>query len=489
VAGMKGEIVPMRPIARKRDEQPLKGWRQIATFLGRDVSTARRWAETRELPVFRARGDGGHGVPVHAYASELEAWVRDEASRGGMDVDEPTAPAAESDAPSDAEPASLTQDRTNPQRIPIALALCLAIGFFLGAVATLAGVYFSSQTQREPPEAATVESIPEAARDLHMRGSFLWTRRTPEGVAEAIPLLQQAIELYPDYADAHAALAVSYILAQRYAVMSGWDAFPKAERAALRAVALDRELPLAQSALAYIELQWHWDAKASLARFERTLERNPGSAQTHFWFANALMILGRAEEALPLIIRAEELDPDSSAIRNLHAHILFFAGRTGESLELLEEISARYPAYPMPRYTMYFIRLSQGDYVGFLDNYAVLGERLGIAHYRQAAEVGRAALEQGGVEAMANAMVEVALAAEQRGEALALDVAYHYAIAGRTDDAMMWLRISRNRHEAPLIGIGIDPAFRALRSNQDFRSLLQEIGLPLDRQGVTGSLQ
>lgn len=90
--------------------------------------------------------------------------------------------------------------------------------------------------------------------------------------------------------------------------------------------------------------------------------------------------------------------------------------------------------------------------------------------------------------AMANAMVEVALAAEQRGEALALDVAYLYAIAGRTDDAMTWLRISRNRHEAPLIGIGIDPAFDALRSDPDFRKLLQEIGLPLHRKAVTGSL-
>lgn len=29
-----------------------------------------------------------------------------------------------------------------------------------------------------------------------------------------------------------------------------------------------------------------------------------------------------------LIVRAEEIDPDSSAIRNLHAHILFFIGRT-----------------------------------------------------------------------------------------------------------------------------------------------------------------
>lgn len=468
----------MKPIAAKAGETPLKGWREIAGFLGRDESTARRWSETRRLPVFRTSG-GGRGVPVHAFASELEAWVRAEATRGGMDIDEPATASEDSDAPA-AEPAAVVapEAKANARRLALAVAASMIFGFCLGSLATLAGVFFASHGPSDPPAVTQAETISETARDLYTRGSFLWTRRTPEGVAEAIPLLQQAVEIQPDYAEAHAALAISYILAQRYAVMSGWDAFPKAERAALRAVALNRGLPLAQSALAYIELQWHWDARASLARFERTLQEHPASADAHFWFANALLLVGRAEDALPLIIRAEEIDPDSSAIRNLHAHILFFAGRTDESLELLEEIAARYPAYPMPQYTMYFIRLSQGDYSGFLDNYAALGERLGLGHYHRAAEARRAALEQGGVEAMAIAMAEVALAAEQRGEALAWDVAHHYAIAGRPEEALSWLRISRNRHEAPLIGLGIDPAFNALRSNPDFRDLLEQIDLP-----------
>lgn len=468
----------MKSIAAKGGETPLKGWREIAAFLGRDESTARRWAETRQLPVFRTSG-GGRGVPVHAFASELEAWVRAEASRGGMEVDEPATAAEEADIPvAEQVSAIASKDAISPRRLAFAVAFSLGAGFCLGSLATLSGVWFASHGPSEPHAIAVPETVLEAARDLYTRGSFLWTRRTPEGIAEAIPLLQQAVEVEPDYAEAHAALAVSYILAERYAVMSGWDAFPKAQRAALRAVALNKQLPLAQSALAFVELQWHWDARASLARFERTLQDHPGSADAHFWFANALLLVGRAEEALPLIIRAEEIDPDSSAIRNLHAHILFFVGRTDDSLELLQEIAARYPAYPMPQYTMYFIRLSQGDYAGFLDNYAALGERLGLAHYRQAAEAGRVALAQGGVEGMGSAMADIALAAEQRGEALAWDVAHHYAIAGRTEDALSWLRISRNRHEAPLIGLGIDPAFNTLRSNPDFRNLLEQIGLP-----------
>ena len=478
MAAVKEGAGAMKSIAAKGGETPLKGWREIAGFLGRDESTARRWAETRRLPVFRTSG-GGRGVPVHAFASELEAWVRAEATRGGMDVDEPATSADDADAPVAEQPPPVAHEHAiTSRRLALAVASSLAVGFCLGSAATLAGVFFASHGPSEPPAITDAETVSETARDLYTRGSFLWTRRTPEGIAEAIPLLQQAVEAQPDYAEAHAALAISYILAQRYAVMSGWDAFPKAQRAALRAVALNRGLPLAQSALAYIELQWHWDAKASLARFERTLQDHPASADAHFWFANALLLVDRAEEALPLIIRAEEIDPDSSAIRNLHAHILFFVGRTDQSLELLEEIATRYPAYPMPQYTMYFIRLSQDDYAGFLDNYAALGERLGLAHYRQAAEAGRAALAQGGVEGMGSAMADVALAAEQRGEALAWDVAHHYAIAGRTEDALSWLRISRNRHEAPLIGIGIDPAFNAMHGNPDFHALLEEIGLP-----------
>ena len=54
------------------NEDPIESWKEIATYLKRDVRTAKRWEKSEGLPVHRqmhqARGS------VFAYASELEAW-------------------------------------------------------------------------------------------------------------------------------------------------------------------------------------------------------------------------------------------------------------------------------------------------------------------------------------------------------------------------------------------------------------------------------
>jgi tetratricopeptide (TPR) repeat protein len=60
----------------------LESWKAIATYLGRDVSTVRRWERTEGLPVHRhhhaARGS------AYAYKSELDRWF--ESRRATLDV-------------------------------------------------------------------------------------------------------------------------------------------------------------------------------------------------------------------------------------------------------------------------------------------------------------------------------------------------------------------------------------------------------------------
>ncbi len=53
-------------------EQVLDSWKEIAAYLRRDVRTARRWEQTRGLPVHRLPGDGR--APVFAVRGELDRW-------------------------------------------------------------------------------------------------------------------------------------------------------------------------------------------------------------------------------------------------------------------------------------------------------------------------------------------------------------------------------------------------------------------------------
>src|SRR5271157_4703425 len=94
----------------------LDSWKEIARYLGRDVTTAIRWERQKGLPVHRV--SGGKRSAVCAFTQEIDAWLKngkptfgvgkeDEASRdrGGKPIgvlatdSGPPAPSAGQDSP------------------------------------------------------------------------------------------------------------------------------------------------------------------------------------------------------------------------------------------------------------------------------------------------------------------------------------------------------------------------------------------------------
>src|SRR5260370_41725078 len=50
----------------------LESWKEIAAYLGRDVTTVRRWEKHEGMPVYRLLH---HKLgSIYAYAAELDAW-------------------------------------------------------------------------------------------------------------------------------------------------------------------------------------------------------------------------------------------------------------------------------------------------------------------------------------------------------------------------------------------------------------------------------
>lgn len=64
----------MGTATRPGQREKLLSWKEIASFLDKDVRTVRRWEQERGLPVHRI--PGGKGASVFAYNDELEDWLR-----------------------------------------------------------------------------------------------------------------------------------------------------------------------------------------------------------------------------------------------------------------------------------------------------------------------------------------------------------------------------------------------------------------------------
>ena len=122
-------------------------------------------------------------------------------------------------------------------------------------------------------------------------------------------LVQTAVALDPELADAHLGLARALIVQWDYG--SAEDFAPlvrEARQSALRAAELDSENPYAQYVLAQTS-HWAGDARAAIAYASRAVELNGNFALGHFYLGIALNLDGRHEEALEAIEIGLRLSP------------------------------------------------------------------------------------------------------------------------------------------------------------------------------------
>src|SRR5258706_6400906 len=95
----------------------LESWKEIAAYLGRDVTTVRRWEKREGLPVHRLHHN--RLGSVYAYTSELDAWG-DERS-----------PTAAADAPDAGQVSEVVRSRAHARKAGALAALALALAAVL----------------------------------------------------------------------------------------------------------------------------------------------------------------------------------------------------------------------------------------------------------------------------------------------------------------------------------------------------------------------
>src|SRR5947199_1659484 len=87
-----GTPPPMRP-----PEERLDSWKEIAAYVGRDVTTVQRWEKREGMPVHRHLHD--RIGSVYASRAELHTWAEGRKLRADMEPGEGAAGAAEVPAP------------------------------------------------------------------------------------------------------------------------------------------------------------------------------------------------------------------------------------------------------------------------------------------------------------------------------------------------------------------------------------------------------
>jgi TolB-like protein/Tfp pilus assembly protein PilF len=316
------------------------------------------------------------------------------------------------------------------------------------------------------------------AYHLFLKGRHFWNQRTPAALQESLDHFEAAIARDPTYALACAGLADSLNLLGYYSVLAPVKVFPRAKKAALRALELDDTLAEAHCSLAFSCLLYDWDWERAGEEFARTFELNPGYATAHHWFAEYLAFLGRHDEAIEQARTALALDPLSLIINVLLGWAFYYARRYDEAIEQLEETLKLDPSFA-PAELWLGLAYAQ---TGSLDKAEQALNRAVASSGRSPltlAALGRLFAERG-ERGNALAILEELMVMTETRYVPAYHIAAIHAESGEDEIALGWLEKARQERTNWMVFLNIDPVWDRLRSEPRFRALVQEVGLDPD---------
>jgi len=328
-----------------------------------------------------------------------------------------------------------------------------------------------------PAEQAKLEHyrpVNQQAYEAYLKGRYFWNRRTPEAMTKAEGFFQQAIAADADYAPAYAGLSDCYQVMVNLDQLKAAEGFARARTAALKALELDKTLAEAHTSLASIKEDYDWDWQGAESEYEQALELNANYATAHHWYSNFLASLGRVDQAIEEVKKAEALDPLSPVLDLVLAQAYCQAGSCEQAIEELKKTVETYPDFAEAHGALSEIYAHQGMYQQYLVERQEearltpsrkplwsLGYALGMAGHRQEA-------------------LDVLRKAERQRDAEHKDysLAVIYAGLGDSDRALARLEGARQSRDPWMAYFRADIKLERLRSDSRYADLIQRMNMP-----------
>ena len=313
------------------------------------------------------------------------------------------------------------------------------------------------------------------AYQLYLRGRYHWNKRTEEELKKGIEHFKQAIEKDPGYPLAYAGLADSYYILGYYNWLPPKEAYPKAKAAALKALELDDSLAEGHAALASVKRDFDWDWVGAEKEFRRAFELNPSYASAHRWCANLFNALGRREEALAEMKKAQELDPLSLITNADLGRTFYFARQYDQSLEQFRKTLDMDPNFAVAHLWLGQVYEQKGMYEEAISEFqkgmSLSGGSIYLARLGHAYAMGG---RRGEAQIVLNRLKD-----QSKQEYVSpYDIGVIYAGLGENKQTFAWLERAYEERSLWLSYLKADPIWDPLRSDPRFQDLLRRVGLP-----------
>lgn len=180
---------------------------------------------------------------------------------------------------------------------------------------------------------------------LNLKGRFHWNRRTSASLQRAVECFREAADLDQGYALPRVGLAEAYVTIGTRDQIDPREAFARAEEYARAALEIDPDSAEAHAALAAIEEIHRWNWSGAEKRYRQALALQPNSATAMQWYALHLSRRGRHEEARQQMERAAGLDPLSLIIGTNRGLVSYLRRDYSAASDIFNEVLELDPHY------------------------------------------------------------------------------------------------------------------------------------------------
>jgi TolB-like protein/Tfp pilus assembly protein PilF len=309
-----------------------------------------------------------------------------------------------------------------------------------------------------------------AAFDAYLRGAKAYSStREAKDIPAAIAAYTEAIRLDPHYAIAFADRSVALtIYASNATGQAAREGFDKAKADARESLELAPDLAQAHLALAGV-----WDHTLEFTdasdEYERARALAPGNAQVLRQSGLFAAYMGRFDAALAAIRRAVVLDPIGDPNRFYLGSALYAARRYEEAIAVYSQVISLTPDFNETYAERGFAYYALGDLDGARascetkPNFWFSQQCLAVIYEK----IGR----------HADAEVELAKL-RVNGESAAYQYATIYAQWGNNQKALQWLETALRLRDPGLVRLKFDPLLDSLRKEPRFQALMRQLNFP-----------
>jgi TolB-like protein/Tfp pilus assembly protein PilF len=335
---------------------------------------------------------------------------------------------------------------------------------------------------------APPQAINAAAYEAYLKGRYFWNKRTPRDLQRALEFFQQVTNADPKYAPAYAGIADCYALlgSAEMGVLPPNTAMPEARKAVLKALELDETLAEAHASLAYVKLIYDWDWSGADREFRRAIDLNPAYPTGHQWYALYFNAIGRPEDALSELRKAEGLDPLSPAVKTALSEAYYFARNYDQAAVEAQKALEMDPNFVLGLVTLARAREQQGRYAEAIVAFDKASALTGGAPATLTFLAHAYALngERGKAQTILNSLMQLPRTGSNAVYVPALYVAGIYAALGDKDNSFRYLKQAVQERCEYLIYLDREAMADVLRGDPQFNELLTTSGLRPQRLGL-----